>query len=234
MQCACVILSSVACLAVLYHIIPHYLINDTTFEKKLLNIKRVFRFSLQLLSETFLILRIERDMIKIIYWSSCKVPVVLVRFQWNLNLFDGYSKNIQIWNFIKIRRVGAELLHAAGQKCRHDEANSRFSQFPNALRVQVTWLAWEKGDNNVLIETSEADNSQDLCSIKMVLMKLDGRVWIRFICLWIATVGSPCEYDNELPVPQNAGKFFDQLTSANFLRLIPLNISSTLKPLSLV
>jgi hypothetical protein len=49
----------------LYHIFPHYLINGTSFEKKLLNTKCVFWFSIQLLSETFLILRRnERDMIK--------------------------------------------------------------------------------------------------------------------------------------------------------------------------
>ena len=46
---------------------PHYLINGTIFGKKLLNTKCVFRFSLQLLSETFLILRrTERDMMKYI------------------------------------------------------------------------------------------------------------------------------------------------------------------------
>jgi len=32
----------------LYHIFPHYLINDTIFGNKLLNIKYVFRFYLQL------------------------------------------------------------------------------------------------------------------------------------------------------------------------------------------
>jgi hypothetical protein len=38
-------------------------------------------FSLQLLSETFLILkRTERDIIKIIYRSTCKVPVILTDF----------------------------------------------------------------------------------------------------------------------------------------------------------
>ena len=123
----------------LYHILPHYLINDTIFEKKLFNIKCVFWYFLQLLSETFLILRrTERDMINIIYWSSCKVLVILVRFRRNLNLFERFSKTIQMCNFIKFRLVGSELLHAAGQKRRHDEANSRFSQFPNAPTVQVT------------------------------------------------------------------------------------------------
>jgi len=47
----------------------------------LLNIKCVYWFSEQLLFETFLILRrIERDMVKDIYWFSCKVPIIFVRF----------------------------------------------------------------------------------------------------------------------------------------------------------
>jgi len=46
-------------------IFPHYLINGTILEKKLLNIKCGLLFSLQLLSETFLVLRrIKRFVIK--------------------------------------------------------------------------------------------------------------------------------------------------------------------------
>ena len=63
------------------YIFPHYLINGTIFGKKLRNTKCVFWFSLQRLSETFLIpRRIERDMIKNVYRPSCKVPVIVVRF----------------------------------------------------------------------------------------------------------------------------------------------------------
>ena len=50
---------------------PYYLINGTIFENPLLKIKCVFCFSLQLLSETFLILRRnERDIIRNVYWST--------------------------------------------------------------------------------------------------------------------------------------------------------------------
>jgi hypothetical protein len=44
------------------------------FRKSLLNIQRVFWFSLQILSETFLILRTEPDKIRNVYWSTSKAP----------------------------------------------------------------------------------------------------------------------------------------------------------------
>jgi hypothetical protein len=64
MQYACAILLSVACPALpnFFHI---NLINGTIFGKSYLDMKRVFRVSLQLLSEKIFILRrTERDVIK--------------------------------------------------------------------------------------------------------------------------------------------------------------------------
>jgi hypothetical protein len=51
------------------------------FRKELLNTKCAFWFSLHLLSETFLILRrTQRDMIRNVHKSSCKLPDILVIF----------------------------------------------------------------------------------------------------------------------------------------------------------
>jgi hypothetical protein len=99
------------------YISQHCLINDTIFNKKIFNMKCVYRVSLQRLSEIFFILRrTERDIIENVRWFSYKVPIILFRFYRNLNFLDGFSKNPQISNFMKIVPVGTELLHEDGQK----------------------------------------------------------------------------------------------------------------------
>jgi len=65
----------------LYHIFPQCLINGTISKKQLLRVNCVFCFSLQLLSETFLILtRIHLDIIINVHTALCRVPAILVRF----------------------------------------------------------------------------------------------------------------------------------------------------------
>jgi hypothetical protein len=73
-----IILSSVACSALQYFSTLSHKWHDF-LKRKSLNIKCVFWFSLQLLSETFLILRrTERG--TNVFWFLCKVPVIHVRF----------------------------------------------------------------------------------------------------------------------------------------------------------
>ena len=65
--------------APLYNTVPLFLIKTGFKKKKVIENKRCVWVSLQFLYETFLILRRnERDVIKYIYWSACKVPFILV------------------------------------------------------------------------------------------------------------------------------------------------------------
>jgi len=72
---------------------------------------------------------------------SCQI---LVKHGFSVHIL----KNNQIPNFMKIRPVGAELLHADGQTDRHEEADSRFSQFcehgQKNLKQQIKELVLRK------------------------------------------------------------------------------------------
>jgi hypothetical protein len=94
MQSACAVLYCHLWPVWLYHIFPHYLINGTIFEKKLLNTKCVFWFSLHLLSETFLIVRrINWDITINVHTPSCKVPLLLSDFN-DTWIFSTYFRKI--------------------------------------------------------------------------------------------------------------------------------------------
>jgi hypothetical protein len=102
----------------LYYNFTHYLITGTIFEEQLLNTKCAFWFSVQPLSEKFLILRrTGRDVIENVCRSAaCEVlPVLLVRFSWNLNFLYTFSQITRIPHFMKNRPVGAALLHVDGR-----------------------------------------------------------------------------------------------------------------------
>jgi len=112
---------------------PHYLINGTIFErkKKVLEHKMcVISFSTNFDWNYLILRRNERDVIKKMYFGlHVKYPIFLSCFNETWFFSSDFLENLQISNFMKIRPVGAEYFHASGRTDRHDEANSRFSEF---------------------------------------------------------------------------------------------------------
>ena len=111
----------------MYRIFPYYLIKSTIFGKHFLNIKRVFLFSPKLLSETFLTFRRnERDVIINWHRSTCKVSVILILFERNLN-FLGSS---EMYSNIKFHENPSPVSRVQRERTdRQDEANIRFLHF---------------------------------------------------------------------------------------------------------
>jgi hypothetical protein len=92
----------------------------------------VFSFSLQHFFETFLILRIIQPNVNIkVPRSSCKLPVIFVRFHGNIVFRDIRSKYTQTINFMAVRLVVAQLFDTDGltdgRTDRPDVAHSSFS-----------------------------------------------------------------------------------------------------------
>jgi hypothetical protein len=63
-----------------------------------------------------------------VHKSSCKVPVILVRFQKNFSFLNKFLKKPQISNLLTACPVWAELFHVDRQAGRRDKANCCFSQ----------------------------------------------------------------------------------------------------------
>ena len=119
--------------AQLYNNFPHYPINGTIFGRKLLNSKCVFWFSLQLLSETFLILRrTERDMIikriSVFMNGTHYSAQILMRFEFSPQICEKF------WN-IKFHETPS-IVHLAVARGRTDGPGGGDSQ------IDIDKLIW--------------------------------------------------------------------------------------------
>jgi hypothetical protein len=92
----------------------HIISKMARFSEKLLNTKCVFWFSLQLLSETSLILRIMQRDITMYIGLHVKYSLFLSDFNKTWFMSIDFRKNTQISYSMKIRPVAAELCHADG------------------------------------------------------------------------------------------------------------------------
>ena len=121
-----IILWTVACLAVPYFYT--YLIKRTIVWERLLNIKCVF-WSLKVLSEIFRIVRrVKRCTLIDVQTSSCKVPALLVRFQWNFGVTSKYFRKIEYQIYWKYVRWEPKYSMRMDRYTQYDEAVSRFLQ----------------------------------------------------------------------------------------------------------
>jgi len=101
MQCACAMLSSVACPALQIVFTLSHKRHD--FRKKVYWTWNVFWFSVQLFLK-YISKKKWARYDKNVFWSSCKIPVIVVPFQWNLNVVDIFS------HFANTRESGRSLI----------------------------------------------------------------------------------------------------------------------------
>jgi hypothetical protein len=143
------ILSPVACLAVPYF--PHYLVNYANFVKTLLNIKCVFWFSVQLLSETFLIRRrIWRDGIVNVLGYLWEIFSVVAANKNSPNVADACRKRRLKW-IPSVR--GVELDHSV----------SRGYKYGSLIHQSVAWCKTDSLNlqNNCCQETTGDANRME-------------------------------------------------------------------------
>jgi len=77
---------------------------------------------------------------------SCKVPVIFLRFKWNLNFLDRFQKKSTNMNFHRYSSSGSSVVpcgHTNKRTDRRDETNSRFLQI---LRKHLKMYAYTTED----------------------------------------------------------------------------------------
>ena len=104
-------------------------------------------------------------MIKNVYWSSRKVPVILARFSWSFNFLGGFSTNHRISNFVKIRPVGAELLHA--DRRTDGRTNGRTGRQTNTTKEETAFRKNLRKAPKIAAFTAQCNPAQQMCQCNL-------------------------------------------------------------------
>jgi len=101
--CVCIAICSQSGSTVFFYIISlsHYLIIGTILEKKIEHKICFSSFSINFVWNFLFIIRPEWSTIINVFWFSCRVPVIVVRFLWSLTSLDRLLQNTQMLNFVK-------------------------------------------------------------------------------------------------------------------------------------
>jgi len=128
MQCACALFLSVASVSTTFFLIISYTLRFSW--KGIEHEVCTFIFSTTFVWKVLILRRFERDVIKNVYWSSCKVPLFLSDFNGTW-IFTAHFRKILTFQ-ISWKSVLWSRVVPCGRTDAHDEANVRFSQFWNA------------------------------------------------------------------------------------------------------
>jgi hypothetical protein len=115
----------------LHHIFRHYYIKGTNLGKKLLNIKSLFLYTLQLFFETFLILRRISEILSYM-WKRflVKYPLFLSDFNETWIFSTNFRKSLKYQISLKyVQWEPSCSMRTDKQICGYDDTNRRFSQF---------------------------------------------------------------------------------------------------------
>ena len=167
--------SSVACPAVQYFSTLSHKRHNLKKKKKILNVQYVFWFPLQILSETFIILKgLQWHIIINVHRSSC-IVLILIRVRWNLNFSINYRK---LWNikFLENPSGGSRVVPCGHTDRRSDRLSDRrmdmtkqivaFRNFAKAPKTKpsIEALSWNfKIENFTEIWQPQSKNFTKIC-----------------------------------------------------------------------
>ena len=132
MHSACAALYFHLWLVLLCHVFQHCVINGMILGQESYWIWKVFWFSLQVLTETFIVVRKLSEMC----WYMYSVGLLQVKYRycqilWNFKLLDRFWKNTKIRNLMKIHAVNGELSNGDGRTDRRTHTMKLIDAFRN-------------------------------------------------------------------------------------------------------